>query len=295
MFENLIGTSVGWRKIEYNWRDVALYALAVGAGEDELEYYFEKNMKTLPAFGVVPYFNAINNEPQRPLPYPAANLAHDLMVKELGTDFAQGLHMGHEIIVHRPIDPIKGSLVFNDTISAIYDRGEGKGVIVETRQPVYDEAGNLLCENISTTHMQTQGGYGGPKPPNGKKQYPDREPDYVVDFTLSKTQGALYRLTGDTNYLHIDPEYAATAGFGGQVIMQGLASYGIACRMAIKGVIPHEPERMKRFTAQMRSVGFPGIPVQMRGWKIEEGKAYFKYVDMISGKAILDNCEFEWT
>lgn len=294
MFERIIGQSVGWRKIEYNWRDVALYALAVGAGEDELEYYFEKEMKTLPSFGVIPYFNAVNNEPQAPLPYPAANLAHDLLERELGEQFAQGLHMGHKLIVHRQIDPIKGSLVFNDTISNIYDRGEGKGLIVETKQPVYDEAGNLLCESISTTHMQTVGGHGGIKPPSGKQEYPDRTPDYVVDFTLSKTQGALYRLTGDTNYLHIDPSYAATAGFGGQVIMQGLASYGIACRMAIKGVIPHGSERMKMFSAQMRSVGFPGARMQMRGWKTGDGRAVFKYIDLNSGKAVLDNCVFEW-
>ena len=193
MFESVIGQSVGWRKIEYNWRDVALYALAVGAGEKDLDYYYEKRMKALPSFGAMPYWSAVNNEPQRPLPFPAANLARELMIKELGDEFAQGLHMGHELIMHRPIDPIKGSLVFNDTITHIYDRGEGRGVMVETRAPVYDEAGRLICENISTTHMQTSGGYGGPTPPNGKQAYPDREPDYVVDSALSKTQNALYR------------------------------------------------------------------------------------------------------
>ena len=293
-FENVIGQSTGWRKIEYNWRDVALYALAVGAGEDELMYYYEKGMKALPSYGVVPYWSAVNNEPQQPIPFPAANLARELMIKELGHEFAQGLHMGHELIMHKPIDPIKGSLVFKDTISNIYDRGEGKGVIIETNVPVYDEAGQLICENISTTHMQTSGGFGGPKPPKARIEYPEREPDYVVDCQLLKTQSALYRLTGDTNYLHIDPEYAATAGFGGKVIMQGLASFGIACRMMIKAVIPNEPERMTRIKVQMRSVGFPGAPVQVRGWKIGEGKAVFKYIDMESGKAVLDNCEFMW-
>ena len=294
MFENVIGASVGWRKIEYNWRDIALYALAVGAGPDELDYYYEKNMKALPCFGAVPYWNAVNNQPQRPLPFPAANLARELMIKELGEPFAQGLHMGHELIMHRPIDPIKGSLVFNDTITHIYDRGPGKGVMVETSCPVYDEAGRLICENRSTTHMQTSGGFGGPKPPNGKKAYPDRAPDYVVDYTLSPVQNALYRLTGDTNPIHIDPEYAAQAGFSGEVIMQGLASFGIACRMMIAGVISHEPERMTRISVQIRSVGYPGAPVQVQGWRVDEGKAIFRYIDMNSGKAVLDNCEFEW-
>lgn len=294
MFEQVIGASVGWRKIEYNWRDVALYALAVGTGENDLDYYYEKHMKALPSFGAVPYWNAINNFPQRPLPFPAANLARELMMKELGHEFDQGLHMGHELIMHRPIDPIKGSLVFNDTVSHIYDRGEGKGVMVETRCPVYDEAGRLICENISTTHMQTSGGFGGPKPPKGKLVYPDRAPDYVVDSALSKTQNALYRLTGDTNPIHIDPEYAAGAGFSGEVIMQGLASFGFACRMMIEGVIPHQPERMKRISVQIRSVGYPGVPVQVQGWKVADNQAIFRYLDLRSGKAVLDNCVFEW-
>lgn len=294
MFENIIGASTGWRKIEYNWRDIALYALAVGAGPDELDYYYEKNIKALPSFGAVPYWNAINNEPQRPLPYPAANLARELMMKELGHEFAQGLHMGHELIMHRPIDPIKGTLVFNDTISHVYDRGEGKGVMIETKCPVYDEAGRLICENISTTHMQTEGGYGGPKPPKKKIIYPDRKPDYSLSFRLSDTQNALYRLTGDTNPIHIDPEYAANAGFDGHVIMQGLASFGIACRMAIKAIIPGEPERMKRISVQIRSVGYPGAPMRLDAWKEDEGLAVFKYIDTNSGKAVLSNCEFEW-
>ena len=55
MFENVIGASVGWRKIPYTWRDMALYALAVGADENDLMYTYEKDMKAIPSFGVLPY------------------------------------------------------------------------------------------------------------------------------------------------------------------------------------------------------------------------------------------------
>ena len=76
--------------------------------------------------------------------------------------------------------------------------------------------------------------------------------------------------------------------------MQGLSSLGFATRMMIKAVIPGEPERMKRIYVQMRNVAFPDTPVQIRAWKTEENKAVFKYIDLNTGKAILDNCEFEW-
>lgn len=295
MFENIIGATTGWRKIEYNWRDSALYALAVGAGDQDSDYWYEKNMKALPSFGVLPYWNAVNNEPQQPLPFPAANLAREMMMKELGQTFHQGMHMSHELIMHRPIDPIKGTLVFKDTVTNIYDRGEGKGVMVETKVPVYDEAGRLLCENVSCTHMQTSGGFGGPPAPKSKIEYPGREPDYIVDSEVSRVQNALYRLTGDTNLEHVDMEVLQKGGIkNDRLFMQGLASFGFACRMMIEAILPGEPERMTRMAVQMRSVCYLGIPVQIRAWKTDEHKAVFKYIDMNTGKAILDNCIFEW-
>ena len=76
--------------------------------------------------------------------------------------------------------------------------------------------------------------------------------------------------------------------------MQGLSSFGFACRMAIKAVIPGEPERMKRIYVQMRAKAFPDTPVELRAWKVADKKIVFKYIDKNTGIAILDNCEFEW-
>ena len=141
--------------------------------------------------------------------------------------------------------------------------------------------------------MTNVGGYGGPKPVKKIVEYPDREPDYTVDSYITDTQNVLYRLTGDTNPAHVDPETAARLDDRG-VFMQGLSSLGFACRMMIKAVIPCEPERMKRIYVQMRAKAYPGTPVQVRAWKTGEHTAVFKYIDLESGKAILDNCEFEW-
>ena len=45
MFESIVGASTGFYRIDYTWRDMALYALAVGADENDLMYTYEKNMK----------------------------------------------------------------------------------------------------------------------------------------------------------------------------------------------------------------------------------------------------------
>jgi len=293
MFDNVVGKETGWRKIEYNWRDMALYALAVGADENDLIYTYEKNMKAIPSFGALPYYNAVNNEPQHPSPYPANYMAVDIMSREAGYRLFSGFHMGFQIEVHRAIDPIKGTLVFNNVIDKMYDRGEGKGVDLEIKELVYDEAGNLLCTNTSYHRMPNIGGFGGPDPVKKIVDMPDRTPDYTVDSYISKTQNALYRLTGDTNLTHIDPDEALKMDDKG-VFMQGLSSLGFACRMMIGAIIPGEPERMKRIYVQMRSKAYPDTPVQIQAWKTGDNIAVFKYVDMNTGKAILDNCEFEW-
>jgi len=292
MHEDLIGMTSGWSKIEYNWRDCALYALAVGADEKDLLYTFEKNMKAVPSFGCLPFYTAVNTDPKIPLPYPVHYQAQDYLSNKLDRAVPRGMHMAFQMEMVRPIDPIKGTLLYNTNVKKVYDRGD-KGIVLEVDNPVHDEAGRLICKNTSWNIIREVGDYGGPSLPKVNVEYPNRGPDWTVNNYVSKTANILYRLTGDTNYSHVDSEISATRGQD-RPFMQGLSSFGFACFLMVKAVIPGEPERMKRMYAQMRSVAFPDTPVQIRAWKIGDKKASFKYVDLSTGKSILDNCEFEW-
>ncbi len=290
-YDEFVGASTGYRKIEYNWRDVILYALGVGAGQEELYLVYEKMLKAVPTFGTLPCFNTVKNEPQRPLPYPASEILVDHLRRETGGE-VNGLHMSLEFLYHRPIDPIKGTLLYEDQIEKIYDWGS-KGIIITSKMPVYDEAGCLICENISTSGYFAGGEFGGPPMPKNTTEMPDRAPDMVVKSAFSQIQNLLYRLSGDTNLGHVDPEVAKTYGQP-RPFMQGLCSYGYACRMALDAIIPGEPERMKRLFAQMRSIVFPGTEIELHLWKEGDGRAVFRLVNCESGKAILDKGEFEW-
>lgn len=290
-YDELIGKSTGFRKIAYNWRDMALYALGVGAKKEDLMYTFEKNMKALPTFGTLPLFSAVNNEPQHPLPDPAINFVYRYLEKELGSE-ALSLHLSLEYRYHRPLYPIKGTLVFEDVVSGVYDWGD-KGLIIETKMPVYDESGQLVCENISRNGYFAGGNFGGPKAPKSDVKIPDRAPDFEEEDYITPVQNVLYRLSGDTNLPHVDPEEAAKYGQP-WAFMQGLCSYGFSCRLLIKNLIPGEPDRVKGMNAQMRSIVLPDTKIKIQGWKIEEGKAFFRLVNLKTGKAILDNGSFEW-
>lgn len=284
----LVGLQTEHRQIEYTWRDVALYALAVGADENDLLYTYEKNMKALPSFGVVPYWGAINVRPRIQRPQPAAVLAEPIVKNTIAP-----LHMDYELLIHRPIDPIKGTFVYQDIITDVYDRGQDKGAVIKTQADVYDEAGNLVCTNISSTLYQQAGGFGGQPMPASPVNIPERQPDFELDDYISKVQNMLYRLTGDTNLAHIDPEYVREKGFD-KVFMHGLCSFGFACRMAIKALIPNQPERVTRIAAQMRSILYPGTPITLALWKTGDNSAVFRLLNKNSGAAVLERGAFCW-
>lgn len=286
--EALVGKKMEPRYMEYNWRDVVLYALAVGAKREDMCYTYEKYLKAIPTYGTIPYWGTVNVRPYQWMPLPASMLADEIIRPTISF-----LNMGHEIIIHRPIDPIKGTFQYQDQITDVYDRGEGKGAVVKTRVDVRDEAGNLVCTNYSTTFFHEAGGFGGKPMPKSDVKIPDCAPDYEEDDYISPVQNLLYRLTGDTNLVHVDPKYAQKMGFETS-FMQGLCSFGFCCRMAIGHLMSGEPERMKRMAAQMTSVLFPDTKVRFQLWKVGEGKAYFRFVNLETGKAILDRGVFEW-
>lgn len=130
--------------------------------------------------------------------------------------------------------------------------------------------------------------------PKSPVEIPDRNPDVVIDDYISPVQNLLYRLTGDTNKVHVDPQYAKQMGFETS-FMQGLCSFGFACRMAIGALIPGQPERMTRMAAQMSSVLFPDTPIQMQIWKMTKQAAYFRLVNLVNPKPVLNRGVFEWS
>ena len=292
MQKDLIGMSTPWSKIEYNWRDSALYALAVGADEDDLLYTYEKDMKAVPTFSCIPFYSAVLNDPKIPAPYTVHMQAKDYLTHKLGHEVDKGFHMAFQMEFMRPLDPIKGTLVSNMTIEKVYKFKE-KDVVLEINQPIYDEAGRMVCKNTSWNILRGIQDGDEPDFPKANVAYPEREPDYVMDSYISKTANVLYRLTGDTNLAHVDPEVAAQRKQP-RPFMQGLSSLGYATFLAIKAIIPGEPEKLKKVYVQMRAIAFPDTPVQLQAWKVDTGKAVFKYIDKNSGKAILSNCLFEW-
>ena len=250
-----------------------------------MEYLYENGLKAIPSFGVVPYWGTFGITPPRDIPTP--------INCTMGLDRQGSLHMAHKLILYKPIDPAGGKLTFEDSVTELYDRGPGKGCVMRTDLSAYDEKGEKVFSNIGDTLFAAYQASDSPPFPKSSIVIPDCDPDYVCPDYIAPNQNLLYRMSGDTNRLHVDMEEAHKQGFD-RPIMQGLCSFGYACRLAVQKLIPHEPERMTSMEAQFRSPLFPDTKIELHIWKIEDGKAYFRMIAPETKQIVLEKGCFIW-
>ena len=248
-----LGAELGEGTTSYTKDDVILYHLGVGAGDpatdpNELEYCFEKNLKVLPSFGVIPTFGSMGGLGSVP---------------GLEFNFAMLLHGEQDLEVHAPIPP-EARITNKAKIAEIWDKGKAALVVlqVDTR----DEAGKPLFTNRFSLFLRGEGGFGGESGPKAGNAAPDRAPDGVIERKSLPQQALIYRLSGDKNPLHADPEFAKMAGFD-TPITHGLCSYGIVCKAIVDEVLGGDVAKVARYSARFAGVAFPGETYMVSYWK----------------------------
>jgi len=122
---------------------------------------------------------------------------------------------------------------------------------------------------------------------------PARAPDMVVDVATSKEQAQIYRLSGDYNPLHVDPDFATMAGFG-EPIMHGLCSLGMSCSAVLEAMAGNDPTRFKALNVRFASPVLPGQTLSVEMWK-EGSRIIFITKVKETGKVCLSNGIFELT
>jgi acyl dehydratase len=262
-----VGASGG--PIERSWssKDCLLYALGVGAGLDELELSTEMNQKVLPTMAVV-------LGPRGAVP-----------LDKIGTfNPAMLVHGEQAIELARPLPP-DGTLKATGKIVGLYDKGKGAVVVTET-EAVDATTGELLFRTRSSAFIRGAGGFGGDRGPSGASyELPARKADHEIRYETRPDQALLYRLSGDRNPLHSDPEFAKLAGFP-RPILHGLCTYGFTGRALLRALCGGDAARFKSMEGRFSKPVFPGEALTIKMW-VDGVHCLFQTVNE-AGEVVLD-------
>ena len=260
----------------YTTRDTILYALGVGAGiEDatdasELRFLYERDLIALPTLAIV-----------------IAAPAFWLDDPALSFDWKRVLNAGQELALERPM-PVEGSVSTELRIDAIWDKGAEKGAVMESSRVLRDGSGTTLATIRQTHFLRGNGGFGGaPQPKAFERLDPaSRAPDHVVDLPTRQETALIYRLSGDHNPLHVDPQVGRAAGFE-RPILHGSCTFGVVARAVLRAAVGNDPARLKRFGARFSRPVYPGDTIRTEIW-CEGGDIHFRALAMERGIVVLD-------
>ena len=260
---NAIGATTEPRLFEWTERDTLLYALGVGAGNQDLAFTTENShdidQQVLPTFAVIacPAFGA-------------AALIGSFKFRML-------LHGSQQIRLFAPLPPA-GKLSVVSEVADIQDKGEGKNAVVMLkgtgRNP---ETSEVIAETSSTVVIRGEGGFGGqPGQRSQAPEIPDREPDSRTPLPTREDQALIYRLSGDRNPLHSDPWFARElAGFP-KPILHGLCTYGVAGRVLVSELGGGDASKITAIAVRFTSPVFPGETLTTSIWRTGTGQAVFR-------------------
>jgi acyl dehydratase len=245
----------------YTAKDSILYALGLGLGadpmdKDQLRFTYEDGLKALPTMAVV--LGGTGAWSRNP---------------ESGISWKLVLHGEQSLHLHKPL-PAAATVLGRNAIEEIVDKGAGKGALIYSRRELRNkETGELLASLHSTSFARGDGGFGGPSGPTRPVHaLPERAPDLHCDIRTLPQAALIYRLSGDYNPLHADPEVAKAAGFA-RPILHGLCTFGVAGHALLRSLCAYDPARFKRMDVRFSSPVYPGETIRTEIWR-EGGSAF---------------------
>lgn len=258
----------------YGVRDTMLYALSVGASRDaldpiDLRLTYEKDLVALPSMA------SILSSPGLWMRRP-----------EFEIDWVKLLHGEQSIELTAPL-PVEGTVHGHYRVVAVKDKGADKGASLFFERILENDQGENIAAIHSTYILRGDGGcrdYG--TPPEALAGLPERSPDYVIEVPTLNNQAFLYRLNGDLNPIHSDPEVARAAGFS-RPIMHGLGSMGIACQALVRKFCDGDPRRVTAMSLRFSKPFYPGETMALECFE-EKGAVRFRAKTTERDAVVLD-------
>ncbi len=264
-YPDILDQKTAARTFTYGDKDVMLYALGVGLGRDpmderELPFVYEKGLKVIPTAATV--LASAGGRPARGADQVEQKPGHRPSV----INFLMVVHGEQKVELHKPL-PTSGTFTAQGRTVGAFDKGKDKGAVIINETIWTDEAGEKVATLTGSTFARGDGGFGGPSEGQPEPhEVPGRKADLSVDISTREDQALLYRLNGDRNPLHSDPESAKRSGFP-RPILHGLCTYGITCRAVLQAITGFDPDQILSHQARFSAPVFPGDTITVDLWK----------------------------
>ena len=256
----LMDLTIPETELSFGTRDALLYALSIGLGTEptlaaELPYVYERGLRVFPTMAVV-----ISGK---------AAWLHD---PAAGVNYKGIVHGSERLEVLGDLPPGE-PLVLRERVLDVLDKGTSGAIIVAERTLSEKISGKPLARIETQYFCRFDGQFGGARGPAPVfRTVPAGTPDRSMPVPVEASRPLLYRLNGDDNPLHVDPEHARAAGFSGP-ILHGLCTFGIAAVTLWRD----RPEASIRvFEARMASPVITPAELTVESWDAEDGAVAFR-------------------
>jgi acyl dehydratase len=244
------------QKFAYGDREVMLYAYGIGMGADPMD---ENELAFVNEASATP-------RPLKVVPTFASVAAWGATPGEMNLNRVMVVDGEREIIFHRPL-AVAANLLVDSRVLAVFDKGKDKGAVIRHQTVLKNDKGEELVTLVASRFARGDGGFGGPSEGQPEPhQVPSRAPDRSIDITTRADQALIYRLCGDRNPLHSDPEFARRAGFP-RPILHGMCTFGITCRGILQTYADYDPVAFRQHAARFSAPVYPGETVTLDLWK----------------------------
>lgn len=231
------GRDLGERTVGYTERDAILYALAIGAPQDDLSLVFEEQLRVLPTFALT-----------------LAQWAPDVLAKAKAFDTTRAVHGSQRLTVLKPL-PRAGELTMRARVTDVWDKGTAAIFDVEVESDYFVATWSLFAPG--------SGGFGGERGP-AREPASETEPTWSRKVSTSFNQAALYRLLGDLHRIHIDPAAAAAIG-APRPILHGLCTLAATIFVVAEQMGAH-PADLTSLEGRFGAMMLPGDDLDVQVW-----------------------------
>lgn len=253
------GRDLGSREVSYDERDAILYALAVGAGVDDLDLVFEDRLRVLPTFALT-----------------LAQWAPDALGSAGAFDTRTTVHGAQRLEVLSPL-PRSGSVSMRASVANVWDKGSAAVFDVAVESDHFVATWSLFAPGA--------GGFGGQRGPSSPSV--PAAADLELSVPTRPDQAALYRLLGDRHHMHVDPEAARAAGQP-RPFLHGLCSVA-AVTLPLARRLGAHPASLTGLEARFAAPVFPGDLLEV-GAVTDPTQPAASFTAAVADRTVLTGC-----